>query len=107
MAKTATIHVRMNEEIKNEAIEVLNNLGISVADAITLFFKQVALKNSIPFELSAERLPRNNFERVSEYKREDLKKVLSVLPESIDELWVFGRVRLSMKHTVRKNLNSD
>lgn len=90
MAKTATIHVRMNEEIKNEAIEVLNNLGISVADAITLFFKQVALKNSIPFELSAERVPRNNFERVSEYKREDLEKVLSVLPESIDELWVFG-----------------
>lgn len=90
MAKTATIHVRMDEDVKNDAVEILNNLGISVADAITMYFKQVALKNGIPFELTADRQPRNNFERVSEYKQEDLKKVLNVIPESVDELWVFG-----------------
>ena len=90
MAKTATIHVRMDENIKNDAIEVLESLGISVADAITMYFRQVALKNGIPFELTAEKTPRNNFERVSEYKREDLEKVLGAVPESVDELWVFG-----------------
>ena len=90
MAKTATIHVRMDENIKNDAVKVLENLGISVADAITMYFRQVALKNGIPFELTAEKTPRNNFERVSEYKREDLKKILDVIPESVDELWVFG-----------------
>ena len=90
MAKTATVHVRMDEQIKEDALEVFESLGISVADAITMYFRQVALKNGIPFELTAEKKPRNNFERVSEYKREDLEKVLEVLPESIDELWVFG-----------------
>ena len=90
MAKTATVHVRMDEQIKEDALGVFESLGISVADAITMYFRQVALKNGIPFELTAEKNPRNNFERVSEYKREDLEKVLEVLPESIDELWVFG-----------------
>ena len=90
MAKTATVHVRMDEQIKEDALGVFESLGISVADAITIYFRQVALKNGIPFELTAEKTPRNNFERVSGYKREDLEKVLEVLPESIDELWVFG-----------------
>jgi len=90
MSKTATIHVRMDEKVKENALEVLDNLGISVADAITMYFKQVALKNGIPFELTAEKNPRTNFEKVSEYKREDLQKVLDVIPESVDELWVFG-----------------
>ena len=90
MAKTATVHVRMDEQVKNDALEVLDNLGISMADAITMYFRQVALKNGIPFDLTAERTPRNNFERVSEYKRNDLEKVLAVIPDSVDELWVFG-----------------
>lgn len=90
MAKTATIHVRMDENIKNDAIDILNDLGISVADAITIYFKQIALKNGIPFELTADKTPKNNFDRVSEYKRDDLEKILNVIPESVDELWVFG-----------------
>jgi len=90
MPKTATIHVRMDEQIKEDALEVLDNLGISVADAITMYFKQVALKNGIPFELTADKKPRTNFEKISEYKQADLQKVLDVLPDSVDELWVFG-----------------
>ena len=90
MAKSATVHVRMDEDIKNEAVEVFNSLGISVAEAVTLYFRQVSLKNGIPFEITADKTPRTNFERISKYKTEDLQKVLDVLPESVDELWVFG-----------------
>ena len=57
MAKTATIHVRMDEEVKNDAIEVFDALGLSVAEAVTIYFKQVALKTRIPFELTAEAVP--------------------------------------------------
>ena len=90
MAKTATIHVRMDEQIKNDALEVLNSLGISMADAITMYLKQVSLKNGIPFELTTDKAPRNNFDRVSHFKQDDLQKVLDVIPDSVDELWVFG-----------------
>lgn len=90
MNKTATVHARMDEQIKNEAIEVFDAIGISVSEAITLFFKQVALKNAIPFELSADRAKAQPFAKVSEFKRDDLNAVLAVIPESVDELWVFG-----------------
>ena len=90
MAKTATIHARIDEQTKEEAMAVFEALGMSAGEAITLFFKQVALKNGIPFELTASVVPRYNFEKVSEFKRDDLKKVLDAMPDSVDELWVFG-----------------
>lgn len=90
MAKTATLHVRMDEKTKEDAIKVFDALGIGVADAVNLYFKQVALKNGIPFELSATKADESNFSKVSKIKQDDLQKVLNVIPESVDELWVFG-----------------
>lgn len=90
MAKTATIHARMDEKIKEEAIKVFDNLGMSTADAITLFFKQVALKNGIPFELTADKLTQTNLDKVSHFRRSNVENILKMLPESVDELWVFG-----------------
>ena len=90
MAKTANVHVRMDEQIKNDAVKVFDALGITVAEAITMFFRQAALKNGIPFELTADAVPRNNFEKINPLKQDELKKVLDVIPDSVDELWVFG-----------------
>jgi len=90
MAKTATIHVRIDEEIKEEAVEVLNAIGLSTADAITLYFRQIAINNAIPFSLSATKQNKTNFDRVNDIKKEDVKAVLSVIPDSVDELWIFG-----------------
>lgn len=90
MAKTGTIHVRIDEQVKKEALEIFDVLGISASDAVTMFFRQTALKKGIPFELTATSKPRNNFEKVNQLKQEDLKRILDVLPESVDELWVFG-----------------
>lgn len=91
MNKDATVHARMDERIKSEALEVFDALGLSVSEAITLFFKQVALKQAIPFELSVNKaLPQSSGSKISDYKKEDLKSVLDVIPDSVDELWVFG-----------------
>ena len=90
MAKTATIHVRIDEQVKKEALEIFDVLGISASDAVTMFFRQTALKKGIPFELTATSKPRNNFEKVNKLKQEDLKRILDALPDSVDELWVFG-----------------
>ena len=91
MAKTATIHARLDETIKEDALKVFDQLGLSVADAITIYFKQVAIKNAIPFELNLKTTTtKNNFEKISDFRKENVKNILNMLPDSVDELWIFG-----------------
>ncbi len=51
MAKTETIRARMEAELKQQAEGVLRELGLSVTEAITLFYRQVALHRGLPFEV--------------------------------------------------------
>lgn len=43
--------VRINDNIKKEVIPILNDLGLSLSEAINLFLHQVKLNNGIPFNL--------------------------------------------------------
>ena len=43
--------VRINEKIKKEVTPILDDLGISLSEAINMFLHQVKLNNGIPFEL--------------------------------------------------------
>lgn len=49
MAKTAMIRARVEPELKVEAESVLEALGLSPTEAITLFYKQVTLRRGLPF----------------------------------------------------------
>ena len=49
MAKTEMIRVRIEPELKQEAEKIFSELGLSPTGAITLFYKQVALHQDLPF----------------------------------------------------------
>jgi len=51
MAKTEMIRARVEPELKEEAEAVFDKLGLSPTEAVTLFYRQVALHRGIPFEL--------------------------------------------------------
>lgn len=51
MARTASIYARVEPEIKEQAENVLELLGISMSNAVGMFLKQVALQKGIPFEM--------------------------------------------------------
>jgi DNA-damage-inducible protein J len=53
MPATAMIHVRVNEEIKAQATEVLAPLGLSVSEAVRAFLTRVAVEKAMPFHLRA------------------------------------------------------
>ena len=57
MEKTATLNLRINQDIKHNAEAVLSALGLSMTAAITIYLKQIALKGAIPFELSLPQGP--------------------------------------------------
>jgi len=43
--------VRINEKIKEEITPILDDLGLSLSEAINLFLHQIKLNNGIPFNL--------------------------------------------------------
>ncbi|HWE02608.1 MAG TPA: type II toxin-antitoxin system RelB/DinJ family antitoxin [Tepidisphaeraceae bacterium] len=50
--KTASVHARIQPTLKVEAETVLAKLGISTAEAIAIFFSQIALKRGLPFDVA-------------------------------------------------------
>ena len=54
MKKTEVYQIRLNREEKQQAFEVFQALGISPAQAVRLFFKQVVRTQSIPFSITQE-----------------------------------------------------
>jgi len=51
MARTSNVFARVEPEIKDQAEQVLNQLGIPMSNAIGLFLRQVVLQRGIPFEM--------------------------------------------------------
>ncbi len=51
MAKTETIRARVEPESKREAEDLFAELGSSVTEAITLFYKQVTAHRGLPFDV--------------------------------------------------------
>jgi len=50
--KSAQIYTRMDPDLKKRALRILNELGISTADAIRIYFQQIVDSNGIPFKVS-------------------------------------------------------
>ena len=51
MTKTSTVHARIEPDLKNETEELFHELGLSVTQAITLFYKQVQMRKGLPFDV--------------------------------------------------------
>ena len=51
MAKTEMIRARVAPELKSEAEAVLGELGLSPTEAVTLFYRQIAMQRGLPFEV--------------------------------------------------------
>ncbi len=49
MSKSATIRARIQPKLKREAEGVFEHLGLSTTQALTLFYRQVALRKGLPF----------------------------------------------------------
>ena len=51
MAKEAMIRARIEPHLKAEVEDIFQELGLSITEAITLFYKQVKLNRGLPFEV--------------------------------------------------------
>jgi DNA-damage-inducible protein J len=51
MNKTSTVRARIEPDLKDKAEQVFRKLGLTSTKAITLFYKQVELRNGLPFDV--------------------------------------------------------
>ena len=70
--KNASLHLRVNSEMKQSAENVFNDLGITVADAVNMFLYKAVIVGGIPFDV---RKTEPNAETLSAIKEvEEMKK---------------------------------
>lgn len=51
MNKTDNLTIRVEPELKKSVEEKLNDMGITMAQAINMYFKQIDMTDSIPFTI--------------------------------------------------------
>ena len=74
MARTSNVFARVEPEIKDQAEEILDQLGIPMSNAIGMFLRQVIIHNGIPFEM---KLPVKKPLVMSELTKEDFDKEIA------------------------------
>lgn len=59
MEKSATLNLRVNPELKQDAESVLGRLGIPMSTAVDMFLNQIVLVGGIPFSVTLPSAPRS------------------------------------------------
>ena len=52
MSKSAMVRARMEPDLKQHVEDVFQRLGMTATQAITVFYKQVEMRNGLPFNVS-------------------------------------------------------
>jgi len=83
--KTATARALIDPEIKKQAEDILNELGLSVSGSFELFYRQVIAQHGLPFEL---RVPNAKTMKAIEDSRQGKGKKFSTTKELYDDLGI-------------------
>ena len=76
--------VRINDDIKKEVAPILEDLGLSLSEAINIFLHQIKLNNGIPFELKRKGIVELNdgygsyiceYGHLHDYSKKNLKEL--------------------------------
>ena len=87
MAKTDTLHIRIEPGVKQRAEETLKDLGLSITEAINVFLNQVILNDGIPFEIKKPRYNKETIQAIEDTKNgKNLSKTFDSVDEMFEEL---------------------
>lgn len=87
MAKTNTLHIRVEPSVKQRAEATLNDLGLSITEAINVFLNQVILNDGIPFEIKKPRYNKETIQAIEDTKNgKNLSKTFDSVNEMFEEL---------------------
>lgn len=65
-AKTANLYARVEPDIKEQAEAILSTLGIPASNAINMFYRQIILRQGLPFDVRIPQLRPLSLNNLSE-----------------------------------------
>ena len=80
---TTNLNVRIDANLKKEAEQIFNELGLNMSTALTVFLRQTVRSNGIPFDM---RLDVPNAETLAAINDVNLRRNLSKPYTSVKEL---------------------
>ena len=87
MAKTDILHIRIEPSVKQRAEETLNDLGLSITEAINVFLNQVILNDGIPFDIRKPKFNKETIQAIEDTKNgKNLSKTFDSVNEMFEEL---------------------
>ena len=86
MAKTSSIHIRVEPKVKEKVEEILNKLGMTSTEAINIYLKQIILNSGIPFEIKMPQYSNEMIEAIEEAKEMEKHPEKYKKYHSVDEL---------------------
>ena len=66
MAKTSSMNIRIEPNLKKQVEEILTDLGMNISDAVTIYFKQIVLTDSIPLQIKRPKFNKETLEAINE-----------------------------------------
>lgn len=69
---TTNLNVRVDEEVKKDVEEILDEIGLNMSTAINVFLKKIIRDGGIPFSLKVEQPNKETLEAFKEV--EEMKK---------------------------------
>ena len=89
--KNATVSARVEFDVKNEAEEILEQLGIPVSVVINSLYRQIIFKHGIPFSLTVPQQPKTldmmSDEELNEKLEHSYQQSLRGEGRSLDEIF--------------------
>ncbi|WP_174492908.1 type II toxin-antitoxin system RelB/DinJ family antitoxin [Acinetobacter sp. Marseille-Q1623] len=92
MRKTEVYQVRLDSQEKKQAFAVFKQLGITPAQAVRLFFKQVVLTKSIPFAIENQNINMEQLLKLKKIKQEQAQSIEDSPLSHLDEDDIFAEL---------------
>lgn len=67
--KNVTTSIRIDSNTKQEATELLNELGLDLSSAVNIFLKQVVLQGGLPFQVKYPQYKQEVIEAMEEAEK--------------------------------------
>lgn len=98
MRKTEVYQIRLDSQEKKQAFAVFKQLGITPAQAVRLFFKQVVITKSIPFSIENQNINLEQLIRLRKLKQNEAKTEQNALSSSARNLLDDQEIQLDDDH---------